>query len=382
MIIGAGALGLGFIGPIAASAGETWLFDVGIKASLLEAIDRRRGYRINQAFDEEVRVVTVDDVRTGIVSDPIAVEALSECDCCFTAVGTENFEAVASPLRAAARVRATPLLVLCGENGIEVARRLSTIVGKDENVCSGDTIMSRMCRFMDRVEDGYTPLCEGVAAGITTDDVDVIQYHLQSGSLPSEYDGMQQLGEEEFALYTHMKLFGHNCLHALYAFASAKAGFTRIADVCGSAMLADRAHRMLFEELGPALARHHRTLFDAETYRTHMERVTSRIVSKGLNDTVDRGVRGATHKLRPSERWVQAVRLIRSAGIPATAYLETMADIILESGLLNVMTLEDLLANQCGFDGDELVDALTVIEPIIAASIGGDSNERGRIARA
>ena len=339
---------------------------------MLEALDERRGYVLNIAFGDEVRTVEVGNIRAASVDNPASIKTLIGADCCFTAVGERNLELIAPLLRAASRERNTPLPVLCGENGTHVARKLIELVGDGENLRAGDTVMGRMCRWMNEVEIDFAPLCDATGAGIATDDFDIIPYHLADCTLPPEYDRLQPLGERDFALFEHMKFFGHNCLHGLFAFAAARKRFSRMAEAGRSPELVQRAERMLYEELEPSLARHYGETFDAKAYRIYIEGVKDRVLSRGLNDTVERGVRAARDKLRPDERWVQAVRFVRSAGIRPAAYLETIADVILASGLLETMPLEDVLADHCGLDREETSQAYSIVAPLLKPVNKGD----------
>ena len=365
VILGAGALGLGFIGPLTAPAGEVHFLDVSEKASLLGELCRRGRYVYNQAAGDEVRTIDVGNVRASLATSAVAVDALVACDCCFTAVGEINLEGIAPLLRESARRRKTPLPVLCAENGTHVSHRLARFIGLDENVRTGDTAMGRMCRWMDEVEEGYTPLYDGTTAGIVTDDFVTIPVRLSGAKVPPEYVALRPLGERAFALYEHMKLFGHNCLHALFAYSAARAGLNRIRDTGSSPEVAARARRMLFEELEPALKYHYRETYGAEVFRTYVDSVMDRILSKGFNDTVARGIRGARQKLLPAERWVHAIRFVRAAGVYPNAYLEVMAEVISVSGLLDTMSLEEILADHCELDPEETAVALEVMERLL-----------------
>ncbi len=376
VILGAGALGLGFFGPVATAAGEVRFLDVIKKQSIVDGINLHRRYAYSIARGDDVRSAEVQNVRAAVVTDRAAVEALSDCDLCFTAVGASNLANIAPLLREAAQKRISPLVVLCGENGVNVASFLSRLVGENENIVCGDTVAARMCRWIEECGMGYVPLFEGSAASLVTDDTEGIPFvfPIDTATSPTssakyspsleDYALLRSVEEGEFALLDHIKLFGHNCLHGLYAFSAARLNMRRILEVEGSSVVRERADRMMFGELAPALAYHYDTAFDPIAFEAYIDQVKSRIFSKGFNEPVARGIRGVREKLAPAERWVQAIRFVRSAGIRPTAFLEVMADIIIISSLLEEMLLENVLKNICEFTHEETDDALSVLEPL------------------
>jgi mannitol-1-phosphate/altronate dehydrogenase len=370
VVIGAGALGLGFLGPEFSSEAQVWFLDTAAKRDVLTRIERDRAYTLNVAA-ELVRPARVKNVRGQVIADDEAkaAEVLAGADLCFTAVGDGNLAAVAPLLARAARMRpaAFPLSVLCAENGPDAAKTLSQQIGEGENAAVSDTVMGRMCRWLDSPEGGCVGLFGPEGPAVVAEDFRGIPYRRSDRMPDLSLAALRPREEARFALDEHVKLFAHNCVHGLFACAAARRGLARINEIGEDAHVRQRAERMLYDELMPALAKQHAGLFDRAEYTDYAGHLVRRILSPTLADTVARGVRGAAEKLRPNGRWAAAVRFVRGAGIAPIAYYETIADVIAVSGLLSERDLSTVLAEHCGFSSEQTDEMLPVIQPRIVS---------------
>ena len=261
----------------------------------------------------------------------------------------------------------SPLPVLCAENGPHAAAILSREIGERGNAAVSDTVMGRMCRWLDHREGAYVGLSGPRGPAVVAERFSGIPYRRADGMPDLSFAALQPREDARFALDEHVKLFGHNCVHGLFAFAAARRGCTRINEAGDDARVRQRARRMLHDELMPALAARHAGLFDPAEYTDYAARLVRRILSPTLADTVARGVRGAAEKLRPHGRWPAAVRLVRGAGVAPIAYCEAMADAIAVSGLLSERDLRTVLSEHCGFSAEEMEEMLPVIQARVEA---------------
>jgi len=354
-IIGAGALGLGFLGPSFSEEAEILFLDVEARQSLIEGLEKRRFYGITLAGPSPRRV-EVKNVRAMLTRSPEAAPALSESDLCFTAVGAGNLPSLSALFRDAGRLRGGkgPLRVLAAENGYAMGRRIEQLAGPEANIKATDTVMGRMCRFTD--EPGSAVLAEEFYG---------IPFLKSTGFPDLPFSALQPCDEKRFALEKDVKLFAHNCVHGMFAHAAARQGLSRICEAGAQEPLRERARAMLKGELLPALKTRHNGVLDSQAYLNYAVHLVERILSPWFADTVERGIRGAPDKLLPSERWVSAVRFVRGAGLKASAYLAAFSDVLAVSGLLCNKTLKEVLTDHCGFSRAEASE----LEPEIQGGI-------------
>ncbi len=130
VVFGAGALGLGFLGPELAGLYEMVYVDIPAKGAFLDYLTSCGQYTYNET-GPSARAVTVRGVRGVRADDEAQVgAALDAAELVFTAVGEPNLPGVAPVLARAAARRATgrPLRILCCENGLEIASKLRGFV--------------------------------------------------------------------------------------------------------------------------------------------------------------------------------------------------------------------------------------------------------------
>jgi mannitol-1-phosphate/altronate dehydrogenase len=356
VVIGAGALGLGFLGPELSAEARVWFLDVPPKAGLLAQLCAEQSYCVNLAGvrTETVRIANVCAVSP--LSQNGSIDCLARADLVFTAVGSANLARVGSLLARAAEKRrsATPLPVLCAENDRAAVKMLGGHNGADGGLVVADTVMGRMCRWLESPEACSASLFGSTGPGVIAEDYYGIPYEQVAGMPALEFSCLQPRAPRRFELEKSIKLFAHNCVHGLWACAGALRGLDRIMQAGAEPSVLDRTDRMLHGELMPALRSRYGELFDANEFRNYSAHLIRRLLSPTLSDTVGRGIRGAADKLLPEERWIAAVRFIRGQGLCADAYLETIAEIMKISGLLRRAPLRNLLATHCGLTPEEI----------------------------
>jgi mannitol-1-phosphate/altronate dehydrogenase len=354
VIIGAGALGLGFLGPELSAEARVWFLDVPAKAELLARLSTEQSYCLNLAsvHMRPLQVANVCAVSPSL--EEASIDCLSRADLVFTAVGSANVVRLGSLLvRAAERRRAaSPLPVLCAENDRATVEMLRRTCGTGGKVVVAGTVMGRMCRWA--AETSSDPLFGSSGPSVIAEDFFGIPYEHVAGMPTLEFSCLQPRDTRRFELEKDIKLFAHNCVHGLWACAGALRGLDQIMQAGAEPSVLDRTERMLHGELMPALRSYFGELFDANEFRNYSAHLIRRLLSPTLADTVKRGIRGAADKLLPEERWIAAVRFIRGQGLCADAYLETIAEIMKISGLLRRASLGNLLATHCGLTSEEI----------------------------
>jgi hypothetical protein len=174
VIFGAGALSLGFLGPELSKDYELTFVDISAKKDFLEKLRRGENYRVNIAGPFSI----VQEVKgsNGInIDSPSGAqeleEAINNARLILTAVGAANLSHVASLLGPIlARRNHAKLLILCGENGKEVAERFEHQLekcggaGLAQGIRVGDAVMGRMCRIETSAQDPgrIVSVCPGI----------------------------------------------------------------------------------------------------------------------------------------------------------------------------------------------------------------------------
>ncbi|MFH1377497.1 MAG: 2-dehydropantoate 2-reductase N-terminal domain-containing protein [Planctomycetota bacterium] len=351
-VIGAGALGLGFLGAETAHQATALFIDIEARRDTLEAIERKRSYVVNFA-GTGIRPQTIENVRALLdFSNDAKANAVADADLVFTAVGAGNLSRIAPWLRNAAqrRTKPGPLVALCAENGIDIAKKLSALVNDNERFIAMDTVMGRMSRLDSEPDAGYRPLFDDRSETVVVEPFYGIPYHRLPTAPDLPFDVLQPRDAARFDYDEHIKLFAHNCLHGVFAIYALKKGKKTLADVSDDPVVLDRAHRMLNDELLPALIRLDAGAFEIAEYQNYAVHLVRRLVSRSFSDTVARGVRGAKVKLEPGERWQSAIDFLLKAGIKPVGYIDSVADMVEESDELKGMTLETALRDICRFD--------------------------------
>lgn len=356
VVIGAGALGLGFLGPEFSTEAEVWFLDIPAKRDLIERIEQERSYTIGIAgMSLESR--TIANVRAAVIESPeTTARVVADADLCCTAVGAKNLHHLKPLLlhAGALRTKPTPLPILCAENGENIAAGLLSSLPDEPNLVAADTTMGRMCIFEPEAPPDRPALFPDMSACVVAEAFYGIPYEAHAAIPELPFSTLQACDTPRFALEEHIKLFAHNCGHALFAYAAARKGWTHIRDMAGDPSAMNRYDRMMYGELLPALESHDRAVFDKAEYMNYTVSLLRRIHSRSLNDTVERGIRGALEKLGEHERWVTAIRFMRSAGIHPKAYIETLADVIRIAGLTEQS--HAVLEKHCHFRPEEIRD--------------------------
>lgn len=373
VVLGAGALGLGFLGAELGKQYRMVYADIPAKADLLDCMSRVGQYTFNET-GPSARAITVRGVRGIVVSDEAAVlEALDSATLVFTAVGEPNLPKVAPTLARAAerRDQKRPLRVLCCENGLEIAAKLTRHIesalagGCAGRLIVGDTVMGRMCKVVSPPEGGLLPVGPGLDWAVAAEPffgIPVSRSAMKGLRRPG--DAFQVMGEAEFAAQEDVKMYAHNGLHAFLAFLGRLRGKAYFCELYGDSLIMGMAYHMLLDEVGVTLFRKHGKALDRNFYLDYAPTILRRTICPGLHDEIARGTRGTMRKLEPWERLVSGVRAIAAQGIVPEVYMTGLAAAIVVARGAGETSLgfRHVLTEHCGLREDDEAGLISLAE--------------------
>ncbi len=372
---GAGALGLGFLGPELSPVCHLTYVDVPVKGELLNRLHEDGRYAFNRTglAVRPVEVSGVDGLPIyGDMPDEVA-DLVSGADLVFTAVGEPNLPKLA-PIVAAGLTRrppGRPLGILCGENGVEIARNfrneLASALGREPgpDIRVGDTVMGRMCKVVQGPSRPLRPPAEGFDWAVVAEPffgIPVEEHavaHL--ASLPA---AIEPQGPARFRASEDTKMLAHNGLHAVLACVGHLRGARYFDELRGDGELMEQARRLLVEEAGTALLRKHGPALPRNEYFNYCDSILRRVTCPVFRDSIQRGVRGIIRKLQPWERLVYSLRTVAEQGGTPTAYAAGLAAAVTvarQSGETE-LSFADVLADVCAFDPEADAELIDLVE--------------------
>ena len=322
VIVGAGALGLGFLGERLAPDYELCLADLPVREPLLKRIADTHGYDLNVCTPQGIELRSVRGAFTyALMGDPASsagpalAAALEEAELVLTAVGARALPDLIRAIAPTLNARHGPAWLLFCENGRDIAARYGAGLGPA--VRRVDTVMSRMCRFAEAGERGYAPLWAGAEERLVAESYSTIPLDraaCEGGPFSSAFS---LVDSADFRMWEDVKLFMHNGLHAFVSYHAYLEGVKRFPQA-PAAVLAE-ALRVMRDELVPSILfhHHHAVRSELEAYGVSL---LERISNPWFNDSIERGVRGAAEKLGPDERLLGGRDYIREAGIDPRGY--------------------------------------------------------------
>ena len=325
VIIGAGALGLGFLGERLAQDYVLCFVDMASKAELLRQLHQQQSYVVNVCSLEKTSTRKVSGVFDTLVShrdmDSVRfADVLQRADLVFTATSTRNLGDVISCIAPVLNARERKRWLLFCENG----RFLGSSYRDNflAHVVLVDTVMSRMCRFASVDEEGgFEPLWPGFDKALVVEDYN---------SLPLDQDVCGSgpfskvfllVSHEQFACWQDMKFYLHNGMHAFVSYHAYLEGVKFYPQVPAS--IRARARRAILEELVPAIVSTH-PVANGQEIEAYGIKLLERFFNPFFNDTIERGIRGVEEKLAPQERLLSGCRFIRRAGFEPREYASTI----------------------------------------------------------
>lgn len=361
LVFGAGALGLGFLGPELAGHYRMVFADINLKADLLSALHGDGRYCMNESGPActTLEIAGVDAVNLEAEPERLAHE-VRNATLIFTAVGEPNLGKVAPVIaQAHGGVIGRDLRVLCCENGIHIAEKmrghLKVAFGGQvpRQIRVSDTVMGRMCQFLPEGHAPWQPIHPGLAAVVVGEPFYgmPVEAHCM-GDLPDPGDAFQICDGPRFEALEDLKMFSHNGLHAFLASLGTLRSREFFCDLTADAEVMALTRQLMVDEIGPAMFVKHRGAMDRNEYLNYVPTIIRRILCPGLHDAIARGTRGMPRKLLPWERFISGIRCVREQGGRPAVYCRGLAAAIRVARLQNETTqsLAEVLHEVCELD--------------------------------
>ncbi len=251
VIIGAGALGLGFLAERMASDYDLCLVDTSAKTEILQRIREEQGFTVNVCSLSGTRPVRVGgDFETITNDDQSNVRrALVEADLVLTATSRKLLDGMVAGIAPAMNPRRHKGWLLFCENGRNIATSYATCFGPQTVLV--DTVMSRMCRFAGPDESEYGPLWDGCDASLVVEDYGYIPLDVDLCSSGPFSSAFSTVSHEEFLCWEDVKVYLHNGVHAFVAYHAFLEGVRFFRDVPSSIREHARSVLRTSSGLGP-----------------------------------------------------------------------------------------------------------------------------------
>lgn len=324
-IIGAGALGLGFLAERLAGEYALHIADTTPKTGLLRRLQDEQGFTVNLCGRNGVTPRRISGPMTVSLTDTpegraALDKALHEVDIVLTATGRRLLDDVVAAIRPALNSRSRQVWLLFCENGMRVAE--SQAAGFKKHVILADTVMSRMCRFGEPGDAGLAPLWPGSERSLIVEEYGFFPLDAgQCGTRGPFSAAFTLLQHDEFAVWKEVKFYLHNGMHAFISCHALLEGVTRFPEV--PLGLRQKMKNVMFFEVIPAIVATHPSAHREEIEQYALS-LLERFFNPSFNDSTERGVRGIEEKLLPSERLLGGCEYIRRAGIQPRGYSSTI----------------------------------------------------------
>ncbi|MBC8254011.1 MAG: hypothetical protein H8E35_08275 [Ardenticatenia bacterium] len=326
VIVGAGALGLGFLVERLAPDYDLWLADVSTNANIdtLRQIEADQGFTVNRCSLQSMQAHRVTGRLQLILADtpegrPQLDQALAQADLVLTATGRSVLDRVVASIAPTLNGRQRKVWLLFCENGLHIAASYAASFGPQTVLV--DTVMSRMCRFDQPQENGFQPIRPGQRLALVIEDYAFLPLDADLCDGGPFSPAFSLVPPAEFRLWEDIKLYLHNGMHAFIACRDFLEGVERFSHT--PAWIRDQARRVMEDEVIPAIVRTHAGA-DPEGVEQYGLDLLERFFSPAFDDSVERGVRGLAEKLAPDERLVGGCTYIRRAGIEPEGYAGTI----------------------------------------------------------
>jgi mannitol-1-phosphate/altronate dehydrogenase len=333
VIIGAGALGMGFVAERLAPDYALCLADLRAQAARLRALERRQFYTANVCSLDGVTARRVQgNMATAFADRPAKDAALhravEQADLILTVTSRRLLDQIVPWLSEILNGRQGRHYLLFCENGLHIARSFANRFGPGTVLV--DTVMSRMCRF-DASECGagcapgvapYRAMWPGCEEALVVEDYEF--WPLDAGVCAGGpfSPAFSLVPPEEFRLWEDVKLYMHNGMHAFvayHAFLEGTSSFPEVSDA-----LREAARETMLAEVVPAILRTHPCARQEELEGYGLA-LLARFFNPFFADRIERGIRGVREKLAPDERLISGCEYIRRAGIAPDGYARTIA---------------------------------------------------------
>ena len=364
LVFGAGALGLGFLGPELHENYSLTFVDREFKRKFLAYLDKKGEYRINLTTPG-IEVVVIRGVEGLNLDDnrerEKTVKKIGQASLIFTAVGLSNLKGVATILAEGIEnhpERKEELYILCCENGQDVPAKFQGFLRQimaslPSWVKISQPVMGRMCRYEEKVKPWsiFEPVASRFSWGIVAEPFYGIPVRRSLVAKSTVFSPAFQVKEDdEFEVSKERKILIHNGCHAFLAFLGYLRGYSYYCQLEEEKEILELAKKMVNEEMIETLLSKFGGVLDRNNLKNYSFDVLRRITSPLFGDSIFRGMRGSLEKLAPQERLIWGAKFIWSAGFLPKIYCLGIAAAIKidqDKGKL-AGSLEEILSRHCG----------------------------------
>jgi mannitol-1-phosphate 5-dehydrogenase len=364
LVFGAGALGLGFLGPELHENYSLTFVDREFKGKFLAYLDKKGEYRINLTTPG-IEVVVIRGVEGLNLDDnrerEKTVKKIGQASLIFTAVGFSNLKGVATILAEGIEKhpeRKEELYILCCENGQDVPAKFQGFLHQimaslPSWVKISQPVIGRMCRYEEKVKPWsiFEPVASRFSWGIVAEPFYGIPVRRSLVAESTVFSPAFQVKEDdEFEVSKERKILIHNGCHAFLAFLGYLKGYSYYCQLEEEKEILELAKKMVNEEMIEALLSKFGGVLDRNNLKNYSFDVLRRIISPLFGDSIFRGMRGSLEKLAPQERLIWGAKFIWSAGFLPKIYCLGIAAAIKidqDKGKL-AGSLEEILSRHCG----------------------------------
>ncbi len=197
----------------------------------------------------------------------------------------------------------------CAPAVLQGVQFLNTVIGKMSGVITDAAAIARL---------KLAPMTSATPKAVLVEEFNRIL--ISRITLPGFERGIDVFVEKPDLLpFEEAKLYGHNAIHALIAYLSARRGLTAMSDAAAHPDIMATARAAFLEESGAALIRKYATLgdplFTAAGYAAYADDLLARMVRPTLNDLIARVIRDQVRKLGYDDRIFGTMRLALQYGI-------------------------------------------------------------------
>jgi mannitol-1-phosphate 5-dehydrogenase len=364
LVFGAGALGLGFLGPELHENYSLTFVDREFKRKFLAYLDKKGEYRINLTTPG-IELVVIRGVEGLNLDDnrerEKTVKKIGQASLIFTAVGFSNLKGVATILAEGIEKhweRKEELYILCCENGQDVPAKFQGFLHQimaslPSWVKISQPVIGRMCRYEEKVKPWsiFEPVASRFSWGIVAEPFYGIPVRRSLVAESTVFSPAFQVKEDdEFEVSKERKILIHNGCHAFLAFLGYLKGYSYYCQLEEEKEILELAKKMVNEEMIEALLSKFGGVLDRNNLKNYSFDVLRRIISPLFGDSIFRGMRGSLEKLAPQERLIWGAKFIWSAGFLPKIYCLGIAAAIKidqDKGKL-AGSLEEILSRHCG----------------------------------
>ena len=361
LVFGAGALSLGFLGPVLSDDYRLIFCDLDVKKDLIKYLKRESSYLLNvcsSALPKKIVPLKVNGVTglnlSGKKDREEIKKILKSVKIIFTAVGSKGVDKTQSFIRDNfGKSRRERLFVFFAENDKALLKRWKGKLGEKTILC--DTVMGRMCRI-GSPDKCYVPSGSSLGEAVIAEDFYGLPVtagvYRQAGLRGKAWEVMSK---REFEARSNLKLFAHNGAHAYLSYFGALQGVKYFYEV--SRKLVSEAKSFLNKEVAPAILYRYGDLLGEIEVMEYCKRMIKRITSRSFSDTIERGIRNSPAKITSGERLVEGARFVLKSGITPEYFCRIIAagiELNIRNGLLSG-SVDEIISEHCHIREKKLI---------------------------